>query len=62
MFNLDHLTEEQRTLLSELVENELSGLPVEIRHTRNIEMRKELHHRMQVAQELYNRLHEASVV
>ena len=62
MFNLDRLTEEQRTLLSELIESELSELPVEIRHTRNAEMRKELHHRMIIAQQLFDRIHEQSAV
>jgi hypothetical protein len=62
MFNLDHLTEEQWTLLSELVECELNELPVEIRHTRNSEMREALHHRMKVAQELFDRIHELTAV
>ena len=62
MFNLDHLTEEQWTLLSELVECELNGLPVEIRHTDNSEMREALHQRMKVAQELFDRIHQLTAV
>jgi hypothetical protein len=62
MFNLDRLTEEQWTLLSELVECELNELPVEIRHTRNSEMREAMHHRMKVAQELFDRIHELTAV
>jgi hypothetical protein len=62
MFNLDHLTEEQWTLLSELIECELNELPVEIRHTRNAEMREALHQRMKVAQALFDRIHELSAV
>jgi hypothetical protein len=62
MFNLDHLTEEQWSLLSQLIECELNELPVEIRHCRNSEMREALHRRMKVAQELYDRIHEPSAV
>jgi hypothetical protein len=62
MFTLDHLTEEQWTLLSQLVECELNELPVEIRHCRNSVMREALHHRMKTAQELFDRIHETAVV
>jgi hypothetical protein len=58
MFNLECLSEEQCALLSELIECELSELPVEIRHTRNSEMRKTLHRRLEVAQELHDRIRE----
>jgi hypothetical protein len=62
MFNLEHLTEKQWALLTELVESELGALPVEIRHTHNSEMREELHERMRTAQELLERMHELSAV
>jgi hypothetical protein len=62
MYNLEHLTDEQWGLLSQLVECELNELPVEIRHTRNSEMREALHQRMRVAQELFDRIHELAVV
>jgi hypothetical protein len=62
MFNLDQLTEEQWALLSELIESELNGLPMEIRHTDNAQMRESLHRRMKVAQELFDRIHQLSAV
>ncbi|MCC6125485.1 MAG: hypothetical protein IT426_11015 [Pirellulales bacterium] len=62
MYHLDHLTEEQWALLSELIECELNELPVEIRHTRNSEMREGLHRRMKLAQEIFDRIHEPAAV
>jgi hypothetical protein len=60
MFSLDQLTEEQR--VSELVECELKDLPVEIRHTNNSEMREALHHRMEIAREIFNFIHESCTI
>jgi hypothetical protein len=62
MLHLDHLTEEQWALLNQLVECELNELPVEIRHCRNNEMREQLHQRMKIAQELFDKIHELAAV
>jgi hypothetical protein len=58
MYAIESLTEEQRAVLNELIESELNGLPVEIRHTDNSGMRESLHQRMKIVQELFNRFHE----
>lgn len=62
MYNLEHLSDEQWSLLSQLVECELNELPVEIRHTGNAQMRESLHQRMRVAQELFDKIHELAAV
>ena len=56
MFALENLSESERALLLELLENEHSELPVEIRHTRNSIMREELHDRAKLVQGLIDRI------
>jgi hypothetical protein len=56
MFALENLSESERALLLELLENEHSELPVEIRHTRNSLMREELHDRAKLVQGLIDRI------
>lgn len=56
MFALENLSEVERVLLLELLENEHSELPVEIRHTRNSLMREELHDRAKLVQGLIDRM------
>jgi hypothetical protein len=56
MFALENLSESERALLLELLENEHSELPVEIRHTRNSIMRGELHDRAKLVQGLIDRI------
>ena len=56
MFALENLSEAERVLLLELLENEHSELPVEIRHTRNSLMREELHDRAKLVQGLIDRV------
>jgi uncharacterized secreted protein with C-terminal beta-propeller domain len=56
MFITYNLSESERALLLELLENEHSELPVEIRHTRNSIMREELHDRAKLVQGLIDRI------
>ncbi len=56
MFTTYNLSESERALLLELLENEHSELPVEIRHTRNSVMREELHDRAKLVQDLIDRM------
>ncbi len=56
MFYTENLSEAERALLLELLENEHNELPVEIRHTRNSSMRGELHDRAKLVQGLIDRM------
>ncbi|MGD0518582.1 MAG: hypothetical protein ABSA26_13685 [Thermoguttaceae bacterium] len=56
MFALENLSESERALLLELLDNEHGELPVEIRHTRNLIMREELHDRAKLVQGLIDRI------
>jgi hypothetical protein len=56
MFAIENLSEAERALLLELLESELSELPVEIRHTRNSIMREELHERAKLLHGLIDRM------
>ncbi len=53
---LGNLTEAERALLLELLENEHKELPVEIHHTRNSQVRSELHDRAKIVNGLIDRL------
>jgi hypothetical protein len=53
---LENLSEKERTLLVQLLECEENELPVEIRHTHNLEVRAELHERLRLVQSLLSRL------
>jgi hypothetical protein len=52
------LSEAERGLLAELLEQELHELPVEIRHTRSATVRQELHERLAVVRGLLQRFRE----
>ena len=52
------LSEAERGLLEELLEQELHELPVEIRHTRSATVRQELHERLAVVRGLLQRFRE----
>jgi hypothetical protein len=56
MFAVEHLSETERSLLLELLENEQRQLPVEIRHTGNSKMRDELHERAKLVQGLIDHM------
>ena len=56
MFTTYNLSEAERALLLDLLENEHNDLPVEIRHTRNSIMREELHDRAKLVQDLIDRM------
>jgi hypothetical protein len=62
MLATESLSEAERSLLLELLENEQSELPVEIRHTRNSAMRERLHERAKLVQELIDRMRVATGV
>ena len=51
------LSEAERALLTQLLEQELHELPVEIRHTRSNLVREELHGRLNLVRGLVERLH-----
>jgi hypothetical protein len=61
MITLESLSAMERTLLIQLLECEESELPVEIRHTRNTEVRADLHDRLQLVQSLLSRFRETIV-
>jgi hypothetical protein len=50
------LNEEEWALLIDLLESERNELPVEIHHTRNAQVREELHRRAKMVHELLDRL------
>jgi hypothetical protein len=50
------LNEEEWALVIDLLESERNELPVEIHHTRNAQVREELHHRSKMVRELLDRL------
>ena len=52
------LSEAERGLLAELLEQELHELPVEISHTRSATVRQELHERLAVVRGLLQRFRE----
>ena len=56
------LSESERALLIELLEGELQELPVEIHHSRTINVREGLRHRRTMVRELLDRLHVAAIV
>jgi hypothetical protein len=56
MFTTYDLSESEKALLLELLENEHNELPVEIRHTRNSLMREDLHNRAKLVKDLIDRM------
>jgi aromatic ring-cleaving dioxygenase len=54
------LTDEERTLLVELLERERGDLPAEIHHTRTHSVRDELHTRVHRVEQLLTKLRPAS--
>jgi hypothetical protein len=56
MFTIENLSDAERVLLLDLLENEHNALPVEIHHTRNSSMREELHERVKLVQGLIDRI------
>jgi hypothetical protein len=56
MFSHEDFSEAEKALVLELLENERSELPVEIRHTVNSGMREELHERAKLVRGLIDRL------
>ncbi len=53
------LSDEEWELITELLEREQSELPVEIRHTRNLDVRAGLQHRAALVRHLLERLRPA---
>jgi hypothetical protein len=56
MYALENLSEAERVLLLDLLENEHNELPVEIHHTRSSSLREELHERVKLVQGLIDRI------
>jgi hypothetical protein len=56
MYEEPRLSDEEWDLMVELLECERNELPVEIHHTRNDSVRRDLQHRAEVVRELLGRL------
>jgi hypothetical protein len=55
------LSEDEWALVVQLLERELSDLPVEIHHTRSSAVRAELHQRLELVKNLIDRLRTVAV-
>jgi hypothetical protein len=62
MYEEPRLSDEEWDLIVELLECERNELPVEIHHTRNDSVRKDLHHRAEVVRSLLDRLRRIETV
>jgi hypothetical protein len=62
MYDPPNLSEQEWTLLIDLLEREQDELPVEIHHCRVASFREHLHERLQMVQGLLERLHTTAAV
>jgi Trp operon repressor len=62
MYGSPNLSEQEWTLLIDLLEREQDELPVEIHHCRVASFREHLHERLQMVQGLLERLHTTAAV
>jgi hypothetical protein len=62
MYGPPNLSEQEWTLLIDLLEREQDELPVEIHHCRVATFREHLHERLQMVQGLLERLHATAAV
>jgi hypothetical protein len=62
MYDEPRLSDEEWDLIVELLECERNELPVEIHHTRNDSVRKDLQHRAEVVRSLLDRLRRTETV
>jgi hypothetical protein len=60
MADQPRLSEAERALLAELLEQEEHELPAEIRHTRTQEVKDQLHQRLELVRQLRERFQEAA--